>query len=291
VTVTAGGVAAVRVAVATLWSSPEAIRPLDAVALGPAPDIAAWVAAMSPDDQIGEGVLSQLGLGERVLVEEVRGDGWARVVALEQPAARLDPRGYPGWVPLAQLGTTVPRTRPAPASGDTDGPPAAPAPLSALGAPSLAAVRHMRPAPASGNADGPPAAPAPLSPLGAPSLAAARRLLGAPYVWGGLTPHGIDCSGLVRFVWRQLGVTLPRDADDQAAVTEPLALGDERAGDLYFFARPGRHIHHVGIVSAPRRMVHACYTQRRVVEEDLPPARASTLVAARRVMPLRSGTV
>lgn len=253
--VTAGGVAAVRVAVATLWSSPEAIRPLDAAALGPAPDIAAWVAAMSPDDQVGEGVLSQLGLGERVLVEEVRGDGWARVVALEQPAAKLDPRGYPGWVPLAQLGTTA---------------------------------RHMRPA-ASGDTDGPAAAPAPPSPLGPLSLAAARRLLGAPYVWGGLTPHGIDCSGLVRFVWRQLGVTLPRDADDQAAVTEPLALGDERAGDLYFFARPGRHIHHVGIVSAPRRMVHACYTQRRVIEEDLPPARASTLVAARRVIP--SGTV
>jgi gamma-D-glutamyl-L-lysine dipeptidyl-peptidase len=250
VTVTTGGTAAVRVAVATLWSSPEAIRPLDAAALGPAPDIAAWVAAMNADEQIGEGVLSQLGLGERVLVEEVRPDGWVKVVALEQPAAKLDPRGYPGWLPLAQLGPTAQRMPAAPVGSGPDD-----------------------------------RSPVPVSSLAALSLTAARQLIGVPYVWGGLTPHGIDCSGLVRFVWRQLGVTLPRDADDQAGATAPVAFGDEAPGDLYFFARPGRHIHHVGIVAGPRRMVHACYTQRRVVEEELPPARAATLVAARRVPP------
>ena len=71
-------------------------------------------------------------------------------------------------------------------------------------------------------------------------------------------------------------MTLPRDADDQAAATTPLPLGDERPGDLYFFARPGRRIHHVGIVApsrdgGSRRMLHACYRQRRVVAEPLPP--------------------
>ncbi|BCB74119.1 hypothetical protein Pflav_005290 [Phytohabitans flavus] len=56
-----------------------------------------WSAPFNDD------VVSQLLLGERVLVEEVRPDGWARVVAVEQPAARLDPRGYPGWLPATQL--------------------------------------------------------------------------------------------------------------------------------------------------------------------------------------------
>ncbi|MGW5673032.1 C40 family peptidase, partial [Micromonospora sp. NPDC003776] len=119
-------------------------------------------------------------------------------------------------------------------------------------------------------------------------LAVAERLRGLVYIWGGLSTLGIDCSGLVHLAWRRYGVTLPRDADDQAEATTPLALGEERPGDLYFFARPGRRIHHIGIVSAEphgevRRMLHACYIQRRVVEERLPPDREATLVAAHRV--------
>jgi cell wall-associated NlpC family hydrolase len=121
----------------------------------------------------------------------------------------------------------------------------------------------------------------------------ARRLLSVPYVWGGLTPHAIDCSGLVRLAWRRLEVTLPRDADDHADATTPVALGYERPGDLYFFARPGRPVHHVGIVSGEpggsRRVLHACYVQRVVVEEELPPGRAETLVGAHRIVPSALG--
>ena len=91
VAVLPGGVAVVRVAVATLWSSPGAVRPADEAALGPHPDIAAWVAGMSPEQRLDGGVLTQLLLGEQVLVDEVRPDGWARVVALDQPAAGRDP--------------------------------------------------------------------------------------------------------------------------------------------------------------------------------------------------------
>ena len=117
----------------------------------------------------------------------------------------------------------------------------------------------------------------------------AQRLLDVAYIWGGLSAHGIDCSGLVHLAWRRFGVLLPRDADDQAAATTPVPLGAERPGDLYFFARPGRKIHHVGIVTATpgdggqRRMLHACYRQRRVIEEPLPADRAATLVGAHRV--------
>jgi cell wall-associated NlpC family hydrolase len=239
VTVYSPGAAVVGVAVATLWSSPDRIRAVDAPALAPCPDVAAWVAGMDDRERVGDVVLSQLARGERVLVEEVLPSGWARVVALDQPAPRFDPRGYPGWLVAAHVSAAPPVASPA-----------------ALSTPPGDAAWVVE---------------------------QARGFLGVPYVWGGATAHGIDCSGLVRLVWGRAGVLLPRDSSDQADATRPVPAGTERAGDLYVFARPGRRIHHVGIVTAPGRMLHACYTRRVVVEEALPADRAATLVGARRV--------
>ncbi|SCE91876.1 NlpC/P60 family protein [Micromonospora viridifaciens] len=300
-----GREAVVRVPVATLWAAPESVRPVDHPALADAPDIAAWIAGMDRDQRVGECVLSQLLLGERVLVTELRADGWAHVVALEQPAGKLDHRGYPGWLPAAQLA-------PAPEADPSATPLVVDATLTALrsapdGPVALpAVVLGTRLAPAGPSVDGwrPVHVPGRAEPLWAPEgdvvplpterpeakevLAVAERLRDLVYVWGGVSSHGIDCSGLVHLAWRRYGVTLPRDADDQAEATTPLALGEERPGDLYFFARPGHRIHHIGIVSSEphgevRRMVHACYIQRGVVEERLPPEREATLVAAHRV--------
>ena len=115
-----------------------------------------------------------------------------------------------------------------------------------------------------------------------PGLGLAREHLGLRYLWGGLTPLGLDCSGLVHHTWRRLGGVVPRDAYAQAEACEPVELGAERSGDLYFFARPGARIHHVGIVVSPGRMVHASETGG-VVEEELAPDRRETLVAAGRL--------
>ncbi|MGY0006666.1 C40 family peptidase [Micromonospora sp. I033] len=300
-----GREAVVRVPVATLWTAPEAVRPVDRPALADPPDTATWIAGMDRDQLVGDCVLTQLLLGERVLVTELRADGWAHVVALEQPATKLDVRGYPGWLPAAQLA--------APAE---PGPPVTPlvvdAGRTALraapdGPPALTGVvLGTRLTPAGRPADGwrPVLVPGRADPLWAPEgdlvplpaerpeakevLAVAERFRDLVYVWGGLSTDGIDCSGLVHLAWRRYGVTLPRDADDQAEATTPLALDEERPGDLYFFARPGRRIHHVGIVTAEphgdrRRMLHACYRQRRVLEEQLPEDRLATLVGAHRV--------
>lgn len=86
----------------------EAVRPVDGPALSAGADIPTWVRGMDTDQQVGDCVLSQLLLGERVLIDELRPDGWARVVAVEQPAAKLDPRGYPGWLPAGQLTPWIP---------------------------------------------------------------------------------------------------------------------------------------------------------------------------------------
>jgi cell wall-associated NlpC family hydrolase len=66
----------------------------------------------------------------------------------------------------------------------------------------------------------------------------AAQFLGTPYVWGGATPAtGFDCSGLVQYVYGQLGINLPRTSEEQATVGTPVAsLADAQPGDLVFFA-------------------------------------------------------
>lgn len=112
-------------------------------------------------------------------------------------------------------------------------------------------------------------------------LAVARGFLGTPYVWGGLGRDGIDCSGLVHLAFRTVGVRVPRDAADQAAAATPVE--DPRAGDLYFFGRPGETVSHVGFVTEIG-LLHAS-DGVGVVEEPMPEERRATLLGAGRLGP------
>ena len=75
-----------------------------------------------------------------------------------------------------------------------------------------------------------------------------RGLLGIPYLWGGRTPLGFDCSGFTQQVLAEQGLSIPRDADAQFRGSQPLARGaSPREGDLIFFRAPGEPVGHVGL--------------------------------------------
>jgi cell wall-associated NlpC family hydrolase len=103
-----------------------------------------------------------------------------------------------------------------------------------------------------------------LSPPPATPLEVARLFTGAPYLWGGRTPMGVDCSGLVQAALVTTGRPCPRDSDQQlAALGTAVAFEDRAPGDLVFF--PG----HVGILAGRDRLFHANAHWMATVEEPL----------------------
>jgi cell wall-associated NlpC family hydrolase len=103
---------------------------------------------------------------------------------------------------------------------------------------------------------GPPADPRSADPGGA-VLQAAQGRIGAPYKYGGAGPEAFDCSGLVTYAHRQIGVAVPRTAAQQFAAATPVKRGELRPGDLVFFRLDSREVSHVGIYAGDGRFVHA----------------------------------
>lgn len=85
-------------------------------------------------------------------------------------------------------------------------------------------------------------------------IANAKQYLGVPYVWGGTTPAGFDCSGLVQYVFAANGISLPRTTYEQQAVVTPVSLDALQPGDLVFW---GASAYHVGIYIGDGQYIHA----------------------------------
>jgi len=186
--------------------------------------------------------------------------------------------GYRGWVRdwgLVAVGTTRARRWQArarwrvvapstwvaarPGGGAPDGPGLGPLPLNArviAGPPR----RGSRPVELPDGRRGWVPAPV-LDRVGAPApplMDRVRSLLGCPYLWGGRSPSGFDCSGFVQQVLAEQGVRLPRDADQQWGGVRPISGRENaRLGDLVFFAPPGGRVAHVGLWLGGGYFAHA----------------------------------
>ena len=200
----------------------------------------------------------------------------AREAARERAAAALARKRIERQVALArerareqvlqaQTPVAPPATAPEPAPAPAPSPaPAAPAPAAPAPAPA-----PPTPSPA------PP--PAPTTHATAASIAA--RYLGVPYAWGGASPAGFDCSGLVMYVYAQLGVSLPHYTVSQWNATTPIPTSSLAPGDLVFFDGLG----HVGIYIGSGQFIHAPHTGTVVQIASLTGYWAEHLDGARRV--------
>jgi peptidoglycan DL-endopeptidase CwlO len=147
-----------------------------------------------------------------------------------------------------------------------------------------AAKNHQpapEPAPSSGSSGGSPTPSAPAPPPSSHSsvVSIALQYLGVPYVWGGASPSGFDCSGLTMYAYAKVGVYLPHNAAMQYGMGTPVSRSQLAPGDLVFF----NGLSHVGMYIGGGRFVHAPHTGDVVKISSLSEYwYAATYVGARR---------
>src|ERR1700753_1736682 len=280
----------VAVSVATVWTTPQSPRPVDHPALSNPVDIRGWLSDMTPAQQ--EALTSdnltqtQALFGDRVFVVGEQGD-WDEVLVPGQPTPK-NAQGYPGWIPKAQL-TTEPGYGALKDHGsfaladrgvttwlyrdsglfDHDLEISTNTGLPVLNRTDTA-VRVATPDRGPRWLDARTGAvyekPTEIShPSGADLVRYAAVFVNVPYLWGGRAGFGFDCSGFTSTIYQVHGITLPRDADAQAADSRGRAIDKSalQPGDLLFYSHGSRDpdhpdaIYHVAMYSGNGEMIEA----------------------------------
>ncbi|MDF2040223.1 C40 family peptidase [Cytobacillus oceanisediminis] len=280
----------VSVPAATLWTASDSSREIDLEAITNPVDLDAWLEKLTYEPRLelcdGNLVQSQVLYGEEVIVLEEK-DGWVHVVVPSQPSSKNE-RGYPGWVPKAQLTKnedwkldsrkaaviqkkkatlySINREPELILSYQTVLPvlkeeadwlqvqtPEGTGYLKSEDVQVYESIRAIRKG------------------SGKDIIAAGEQFIGLPYLWGGMSSFGYDCSGFSYSVCKANGVIIPRDAHDQAEAGKPVELNAIEPGDLLFFAyEEGKgKLHHVGIYYGDRKLLHSPNTGKNIEIIDL----------------------
>ncbi|WP_330962189.1 C40 family peptidase [Planococcus antarcticus] len=266
------------VPVATVWTAPEKVRPIDTDNIMENPNINKWLQEMSREENKdltdSNRIQTQLLYGEPVLIDEVV-NGWAKIIAIWQPCQKEE-RGYPGWVPMSQLKEVEALTELGYArvtqnkaqlwTEDFK-------PLKAVSFNTLLPVKelgdfvrlHTPDGDAIIMADAVEIVAAYNRGLQANGLDIAKlgaEFLDLPYLWAGMSSYGFDCSGLTYNLMKANGISISRDAVDQALEGTEINQYDPDSwhiGDLLFFAyEEGKgKLHHVGVYYGNGLMLHS----------------------------------
>lgn len=270
--------AKIKVPVATLWTRPGCARSIDKAALTPQADMYEWLSAMDREENIAlcseKRIQTQALFGEKVLITEKAGE-WVHVLIPAQSCRKND-TGYPGWMPTSQLApctesegrneehilvqsnfaileelneTRLPVTRKL--SFATLLPLLHEEKESVLVRTPSGQGRLMRQDVLFYERD--------RKKKGTSVVTFANQFLNLPYLWGGMSAYGFDCSGFSYSMLRACGHLLPRDAEDQAEAGQPVSPQEMEPGDLLYFAYDSGcgDIHHVGIYAGDGRMLHS----------------------------------
>ncbi len=100
-------------------------------------------------------------------------------------------------------------------------------------------------------------------------ITTAKKYMGVPYVWGGTTTEGFDCSGFTQYVMKQNGITIPRTAAEQYATGTSVDKSQLRVGDLVFFTTYKEGASHVGFYMGDGKFIHASSANEQVTISNL----------------------
>ncbi|MDM5227776.1 C40 family peptidase [Cytobacillus sp. NJ13] len=280
----------VSVPAATLWTASDSSREIDLEAITNPVNLDSWLEKLTYEPRLElcnrNLVQSQVLYGEEVIVLEEK-DGWVHVVVPSQPSSK-DERGYPGWVPKAQLTknedwkldsrktAVIQKKKATLYSNDRE-------PELVLSYQTILPVLKEE---ADWIQVQIPEGAGYLKPedvqvyesieaigkgSGKDIIDAGEQFIGLPYLWGGMSSFGYDCSGFSYSMCKANGFIIPRDAHDQAEAGNPVELDAIESGDLLFFAyEEGKgKLHHVGIYYGDGKLLHSPNTGKTIEIIDL----------------------